>query len=215
MSRLLAAQANPAAVEAVLSRDVVSWALLLELQFVSGTIRLSNTSVPVTTADGAVWQGLGDLVGVSDMDGGPDNLAPLREYHLGVPWEFLGADSVPSQASARIPALIGDAADYRGRPANLFAQLFDADAYDASGRALPVGVPVALDAGTMTNVGWSFGPGHGGVVLTLRVESVLARKGAPLFGLLTDRDQKRRYVDDEGLRYVPEVMSTAVKWTDW
>ncbi len=52
-------------------------------------------------------------------------------------------------------------------------------------------------------------------MLTLRVESVLARKGAPLFGLLTDRDQKRRYVDDEGLRYVPEVMSTAVKWTDW
>ncbi len=215
MSRLLAAQPDPAAVEAVLARDVVSWALLLELRFRSGTIRLSNATVPVTTAGGAVWQGLGDLVGMSDIDGGPDNLAPLREYHLGVPWEFLGPESLPAQASARIPALIGDASDYRGQPANLSAQLYDGNAYDASGRALPVGVPVALDAGTMTNVGWSFSPGDGGVVLTLRVESVLARKGAPLFGLLTDRDQKRRHGDDAGLRFVPEVMSTAVKWTDW
>lgn len=215
MSRLLAAQPDPSAVETVLARDVVSWALMLELQFVSGTIRLCNAAIPITDISGATWSGLGDLVGMSDIEGGPDTLAPLREYYLGIPWEFLSADSIPAQASARIPGLIGDAADYRGRPANLFAQLFDADVYDARGRAAPVGVPIALDAGLMTNVGWSFGPGDGGVVLTLRVESVLARKGAPLFGLLTDRDQKRRYVDDEGLRYVPEVMSTAVKWTNW
>lgn len=215
MSRLLAAQPDPAAVEAALSGDVVSWALLLELQFVSGTIRLSNTTVPVVDGAGTTWSGLGDLVGMSDIEGGPGNLAPLREYYLGIPYELLGADSVPVQASARIPGLIGDAADYRGRPANLSAQLFDADAYDARGRASAVGLPIALDAGLMTNVGWSFAPGDGGVVLTLRVESVLARKGAPLFGLLTDRDQKRRYGDDSGLRYVPEVMSTNVKWTDW
>ena len=215
MSRLLAAQSDPAAVEAVLSRDVVSWALLLELQFVSGTLRLANTAAPVTDANGQVWSGLGDLVGMSDIEGGPGNLAPLREYYLGIPYEFLTQDSVPAQASARIPGLIGDAADYRGRPANLYAQLFDDDVYDARGRATPVGAPIALDAGLMTNVGWTFGAGDGGVVLTLRVESVLARKGAPLFGLLTDRDQKRRYGDDAGLEYVPEVMSTAVKWTDW
>lgn len=215
MSRLLSAQPDPAAVEAVLARDVVSWALMLELQFASGTVRLSNTAVPITDRNGATWSGLGDLVGMSDIEGGPDTLAPLREYYLGIPWEFLSADSIPAQASARIPGLIGDAADYRGRPANLYAQLFDADVYDARGRAAPVGVPIALDAGLMTNVGWTFGPGDGAVVLTLRVESVLARKGAPLFGLLTDRDQRRRHGDDQGLRFVPEVMSTAVKWTDW
>ena len=215
MSRLLAAQPDPAAVEAALTRDVVSWALLLELRFASGTIRLCNAAIPITDISGATWSGLGDLVGMSDIEGGPDTLAPLREYYLGIPWEFLSADSIPARASARIPGLIGDAADYRGRPANLFAQLFDADVYDARGRAAPVGVPIALDAGLMTNVGWSFAPGDGGVMLTLRVESVLARKGAPLFGLLTDRDQRRRHGDDAGLRFVPEVMSTAVKWTDW
>lgn len=215
MSRLLAAQPDPAAVEAALARDVVSWALMLELRFVSGTIRISNTAVPVTDRTGATWQGLGDLVGMSDLEGGPDSLAPLREYHLGIPWEFLGPDSLPPRSAARIPGLIGDASDYRGQPANLYAQLFDADVYDARGRAAPVGVPIALDAGLMTNVGWSFAPGDGGVMLTLRVESVLARKGAPLFGLLTDRDQRRRHGDDQGLRFVPEVMSTAVKWTDW
>ena len=214
MSRLLAAQTDPAAVEAVLARDVVSWALLLELQFVSCTIRIANTTVPVTTGDGNTWHGLGELVGMSDIEGGPGNLAPLREYYLGIPWEFLGADSVPSQASARIPTLINPA-DYRGQPANLSAQLFDADAYDATGLAAAVGEPIALDSALMTNVGWTFGPGDGGVILTLRVESVLARKGSPLFGLLTDRDQKRRHVGDAGMRFVPEVMSTAVKWTDW
>lgn len=215
MSRLLAAQPDPAAVEAALSREVVSWALLLELQFLSGTIRLSNTTVPVVSADGTTWSGLGELAGMSDIEGGPDTLAPLREYYLGIPYEFLGPASVPSQSVARIPALIGHASDYRGRPANLFAQLFDGDSYDQHGRAQPVGLPIALDAGLMTNVGWTFGPGDNHVMLTLRVEGVLARKGAPLFGLLTDRDQKRRYGDDNGLRYVPEVMSTNVKWTDW
>ena len=215
MSRLLAAQTDPAAVEAVLARDVVSWALLLELQFVSGTIRIANTAVPVTTADGNTWQGLGELVGMSDIEGGPTNLAPLREYYLGIPWEFLGADSVPAQASARIPALIGGAAGYRGQPANLFAQLFDADAYDATGLAATVGEPIALDSALMTNVGWTFGPGDGGVILTLRVESVLARKGSPLFGLLTHRDQKRRYVDDEGMRFTLETLVRIFNWTDW
>lgn len=215
MSRLLSAQPDPAAVEAVLARDVVSWALMLELQFASGTVRLSNTAVPITDRNGATWSGLGDLVGMSDIEGGAGSLAPLREYYLGIPWEFLGADSIPGQAAARIPGLIGAASEYRGRPANLYAQLFDADVYDGRGRATPVGVPMALDAGLMTNVSWTFAPGGTAVMLTLRVESVLARKGAPLFGLLTDRDQKRRYGDDAGLEYVPEVMSTAVKWTDW
>src|SRR5690606_23927330 len=69
MSRLLAAQPDPAAVEAALSGDVVSWALLLELQFVSGTIRLSNTTVPVVDGAGTTWSGLGDLVGMSDIEG--------------------------------------------------------------------------------------------------------------------------------------------------
>jgi len=86
MSRLLAAQPDPAAVEAALSGDVVSWALLLELQFVSGTIRLSNTTVPVVDGAGTTWSGLGDLVGMSDIEGGPGNLAPLREYYLGIPY---------------------------------------------------------------------------------------------------------------------------------
>lgn len=215
MSRFLAGQSDPAAVEAALSAEVVTRALLLELQFKSGTVRLSNALMPITTADGNIWHGLGDLVGMSDIEGGPDNLAPLREYYLGIPWEFLTDDSEPTQAGAKIPALIGNPSDYRGQAANLLVQHFSGDVYDRSGMPALIGTPVSLDPALMTNVSWRFAPGDGGVVLTLRVESALARKGAPQYGLLTDRDQKRRYGDDQGLRFVTEVMSTNPKWTNW
>ena len=43
----------------------------------------------------------------------------------------------------------------------------------------------------------------------------LARKGAPQYGFLTYQDQLRRHPTDEGLQFVPEVVSTEVQWTDW
>ncbi|WP_347311360.1 hypothetical protein [Defluviimonas sp. SAOS-178_SWC] len=215
MSRLLAAQPDPAAVEALLAKEAIPSALLLELQFASVTARISDWQGYVVDGNGVTWAGLGELVGISDLEGGSDNLAPLREYILGIPWELLDKESTPTQIQSRIPALIGAPSEYRGRSANLSFQLFDPDLTDQFGRPLPVGVPVALDAGLMTNVSWSLAPGAGGVITTLRVEGVLARKGSPQYGLLTDRDQKRRYGDDEGLEFVPEVMSTNVNWTDW
>ncbi|MDI3335860.1 hypothetical protein QKW60_05545 [Defluviimonas aestuarii] len=212
MSRLLAAQPNPTAVENALAKEAVHWAVLLELKFVSGTQYLSNMNVPFTDMLwGRTWVGTGELGGMSNIDGGPDDLAPYREYYLGLPWGVLNDESLPTQAASRLPELIGNPSDYRGREANLYIQLFDGAFSD--GRAFPVGVPIAIDKSLMQHATASYSPSA--AILTMKVEGLLARKGAPVFGLLTDRDQKRRHSTDNGLRYVPEVMSTSPKWTDW
>lgn len=213
MSRLLAAQPDPAAVEAALNAEIVHAVLLLELRFASGTVRLSNSMQAVTDLQsGATWEGLGDLVGIGTAEAGPDQLAPYREYLLGMPWSVLDAESDPTRAMARIPELLGNPADYRSREAILYLQLMDMRG-DAHGRPVPIGVPVALDAGLMDHVEASYSPSA--VMLRMTVEGLLARKGIPAFGLLTSRDQQRRHPGDTGLEFVPEVMSTNPKWTDW
>lgn len=213
MSRLLSAQPDPSSVAAFLSRDVVGAVLALEMQFASGTVRISNSLGRFIDAAGTEWAGLGDMVGMTDFAGG-DTLAPLREYTLGIPWEFLAEDtSSPAAGLARVPALIGDPSEYRGRAAILSMHLFEADALGLDGRSSPVGIPIVLDTGTMTNVGWSWSPGE--VMLTLKVEGLLSRKGAPLFGLLTERDHKRRHPTDQFLDFASEVVVTEVKWTQW
>ena len=214
MSRLLVNQPDPDAIVAALSDEVVHYALLAELRFLSGTVYLSNQQGEFTDALwGNTWRGLGDLVGMSDVSGGPDDLAPYREYLLGIPYDLLSDESEPTRASARIPALIGNPGEYRNREAILYLQMFSTVTEDAHGRPAMIGHPIALDVSLMSDVSWSYSPDL--AVLKLKVEGLLSRKGAPLYGFLTDRNQKNRHPGDNGLNYVTEVMSTQFKWTNW
>lgn len=214
MSRLLEGQPDPSAIISALSREVVHYILLCELRFASGTVYMSNQQGDFTDLKwGNTWRGLGGLVGIGDIDGGPDDLAPYREYLLGIPWQFLSDESSPTRATAQLPALIGKKSEYVGREANLWVQMFAPDAEDTHGRPIPLGYPIALDASLMSDVSWSFVAD--GALLRLKVEGLLARKGAPLFGMLTYKDQLRRHPGDEGLRFVAEVVSTNPTWTSW
>lgn len=214
MSVYLAAQPDPAAVLAALEREVVHVVLLLELRFASGSRYLCNEVVPfVDLKWGRTWAALGNLVGVDDVEGGPDEMAPLREYRLGLPWEVLTADERARAELGLIPALVSDRDEYVNRIAVLYEQVVSDSAKDTYGRPLPVGHPTALHFGTMDRATASFSAR--GALLTLSVEGPLARKGAPVYGRLTPRDQQRRHPGDEGLDFVAEVASTIVKWTDW
>lgn len=217
MSIYLSNQPDPAAVAAALANEVVSSILLLELRFASGSVYLSTDTVPYTDPHwGYTWTGLGILASIGEVTGGVDNLAPMMEYGLGVPWEFLSEDE---QAEARfnlIPALVSDRAEYVNRPAILWEQVLSHDVLDEHGRPTPVGIPSALHYGLMDLAGASFSAAAVGLRLT--AEGPLTRKGSAVFGRLTDRDQRRRHATptpDKGLRFVPEVLSTNPVWTDW
>ena len=212
MSIYLAHQPDPAAVEAALNRETVHIVQLLELRFASGTVYLSNEVVPFTDSQwGHTWQGMGNLVSMSSIQAGERNLAPLMEYTLGIPWEFLTAEERGVSGMGMIPALIGNSAEYRDREAILWEQILDDETLDVHGRATPVGVPSALHYGRMDTVRASYSITAAN--LTLSVEGPFSRKGAPVFGRLTPRDQKRRYAGDNGLNYVYEGLNTTVQWT--
>ncbi len=210
MSVFLDGQPDPVAVLAALSAGAVKSAFLLELKFNSGTIYVSDMNIPfIDPKWGHTWKGMGELVGMSEISASEGDLAPLREYVLGIPWEFLTDGEQAVSGMWRVPGLIGNKSDFIGREANLFMQLFDVDANDL----VPVGVPFALDSGLMDKVSASMTASA--AVLTLRVEGLLARKGAPIYGIMTDRDQQKRHPGDRGLEQIVEVNGTNVVWTDW
>ena len=212
MSVYLANQPDPEEVEAVLNRQSVYLVHLLELQFASGTVYLSNEIVPFTDTEwGHTWRGMGNLVSMSAVQAGRRNLAPVMEYTLGIPWEFLTEGERGVNGMGLIPGLIGDPAEYRNRTATLWEQVFDDETLDSHGRPTPVGIPSAIHTGRMDTVRATYALASANV--TLSVEGPLSRKGAPVFGRLTPRDQYKRYPGDHGLDYVTEVLNTTVQWT--
>lgn len=151
MSVFLSTQPDPEAMMSALDREVIHKAFMLEMDFASGPVRVSDWNVPFT-AGGHEWKGLGDLVGMSDFGGGSD-LAPYREYQLGLPKDLVG------YSEGRIPELIGNRSDYLGRSAKLWMQIFDPVSLDAHGRRVPLGDPFAMDYGVMSKVSATFVPG--------------------------------------------------------
>lgn len=214
MSVYLAGQGAAASdVEARLKTEAVHIILLAEFQFASGTIYTSNSNVEFTDPEwGHTWVGLGDLVSVGAVTGGTNSLAPAMEYVLGIPWEVLSSDE-RSSGLFRLPQLIGNPSEFRGRSAKLWEQVMSDDVLDSQGRPTPVGIPTALHTGTMDSPIASYSAGSSSLSMT--VESVLIRAGAANFGRLTHRDQLRRFAGDNGLRFVPEVVDTEIVWSDW
>ena len=207
MIELLAAQPSGqrSAVTAALAGPEIHMAMMLHLDFADGALNLSNRSLPFSDLQHGrdFMPGAGLLVGLpSQIDGGDDNLAPLREYHLGLPNDLVDM----SEWAARLVEMCQDKANYRERAAELSLQLFNRDT------GAVVGWPVVFDSGIMDTMKVSFQ--LGGAVVSLSSEGLLARKGVPVYGMQTYRDQKRRFIDDEGFQFVTES-GRLITWTDW
>ena len=162
---------------------------------------------------GHSWQGYGNLVSFSAISGGEDTLAPLMEYTLGIPWEVMSEEERLTRGAGLIPRLLGKPAEYRNRLAILREQIVTYETLDGHGRPTPVGNPTALHTGYMDMPRASFSMASAN--LTISVEGALIRAGASVFGRYTHRDQLRRYPNDNGLRFVPEVVDTNPTWTKW
>lgn len=194
-----------APIMALLQREAIEMAIMLHLDFASAPVRICNRMTSfVDLETGHTWEkGGGLLVGMPDLDGGAGQLAPLREFVLGMP-EGLMTDAAARNWRGDMVDLVGDVTEYRGRAYGLYGQLFDA--------GQPVGYPFAFDVGLMDRLSASFVPT--GAVLTLGCEGLLARKRVPAYGMQTYLDQKRRYPTDEGFQFVTES-GRLIVWTDW
>lgn len=206
MSILYDGNTDGAGLISALQKGHVKAALLLEMQFVSETVRASNWNVTFEDSDGVEWLGMGDLVGMSDISGG-ENLSPFREYTLGLPKDMAG------YSDARVPELVGHRSDYLNQSATLRMQVFDTDVVDVHGRPSPIGSPIALDFGIMSGVSTTYSATAANV--TLMVEGGLSRKSRKTPTFYTDRDQQRLYPGDLGCGFVAEVSDTELQMTDW
>lgn len=188
----------------LLGREAVHMAILFHMDFATTPVFLSNRNVPFTDLKwGHTWsQGSGLLVGLPEISGGDGQLAPFREFRLGLPNEWIDAENW----AADLVSMVGNVSEYRGRDAGLYGQLFDPDT------GAPVGHPFAMDVGVMDRMTVSFPVG--GAIVTLTTEGFMSRKGAPVYGMQTYNDQKRRYPTDEGMEFTVEAEKT-VNWTDW
>lgn len=207
MIELLAAQPSGqrSAVTAALAGPEIHMAMMLHLDFADGPLNLSNRSLPFTDLQYGrdFMPGAGLLVGLPpSIDGGDDNLAPWREYHLGLPNEMIDL----TDWAARLIEMCQDKPNYCNRKAELSLQLFNRDT------GAVVGWPIVFDSGYMDTMRISVQ--RGGAVVTVTSEGLLARKGVPVYGMQTYLDQKRRFVDDEGFQFVTES-GRLITWTDW
>lgn len=50
---------------------------------------------------------MGDMVSIAEISGGAEELAPLIEYQLALPYELLAPGEVGVNGKGRIPALVG------------------------------------------------------------------------------------------------------------
>ncbi|MGK7663383.1 MULTISPECIES: hypothetical protein [unclassified Marinovum] len=195
------------AVAALLQREAVPSAILLSMDFADGAVRMCNRNIPFTDLRwGYEWGAASHLpIAINDIevdsDGG-EELAPFREYAIGIPPD----PAEPELWAAKIVEDMSNVANYRGRECGLWLQLFDPDT------GAPVGWPSALDTSLMDKMRASFT--RGAAVVFMQVESLLARKGVPVYGMQTDLDQQRRYTGDLGMQFTAEA-SRLVVWTDY
>jgi hypothetical protein len=206
MINFLKDQPEAARVEilAALSAEVVELSILLKLDFADEPLYLSNRNLPfVDQKWGHTWgAGAGLLVRIPEIGTGEGELAPFREYALGLPVEAVEGESW----AKTLNSMCGDVANYRGREIGLYAQIFNPETRQ------PIGLPMALDVGLMDRMGLSIQ--RAGAVVTLTSESFMARKGVPVYGMQTYQDQKRRFPTDEGLQFVTEY-GKSVDWTNF
>lgn len=204
MSIFFDGQPEPERLARLIEAEAVRVALLFHLDIDGAPFRVCSQTVGFRDRKwGARWEpGAGMMVGLPQLGGQDGELAPFREYHLGM----IGIRSAATGWQADIVDLVGRRSDWVWRDMALWLQFFDMAADE------PVGFPVALDTGVMSKMSAQFGAA--GSLLTLGVESAAARKGVPLGGLMTYRDQLARFPGDKGMEFTIEN-GKLITWTQW
>ena len=157
-------------------------------EFATATYRLCEGNVPLTTLDGQVWQPARDWISASPIEPG----GPLE----AVPATYRVSTLIP----ALVWAALHDKGEWDGAPIQQLMQLLVDGAV--------VGPPVTLHRGWLADV--ERDEDHATEYLTLRAESVLAKRNYTPLGEYTDRDQKRRVPGDRGCEIAPSLVGKRI-----
>lgn len=180
-----------AAGRAAASGATVSAARLALFDFLDAPTRVHDGSGPLL-AGGLVYQGIGILGSVSDIEAAVGGQAPPVTFTLSGVGDAIRDDVL----NARIRV--------KGRACTVSLQFFDEDL-----RAL--GDPYVLYRGIMDRLIHRAGDADTWTA-QLTAETIFARRGLPPFGSLTDRDQQRRYPGDTGLFMIPAMQNRRRPW---
>jgi len=184
---------------AALKASSVRAATLVEMQFVSRTMRVWNGAGLATFA-GEEWNGVG-------LAGSIEGLQQTRQPT---------SSKIKLQLSGVSPEVIASAksstADVAGRPCYVWQQLLDDD-WQSLGARIP------LFWGTMQRLSIARseakGLDGGSRVCELEVENAFAGRSRPYGSRWTDSDQQARHPGDKFCRFVSQQRSQVILWPNY
>lgn len=184
-------------VEASLSGAKIKAAFLVEMQFSSETMRLSNRNADLKTLDSRVWRGLRGLGAISGLERAVAGTAPQAIFSLsGV------AQDVQAEEQ-------GDPSDYVNQPIGVSIQFFR-DNWSLLDN------PYAIWGGTMQTVqdtfAWDDGNKAWTSVCSLTAESWFIGRSRPPYAFYSHNDQQLRFAGDLGLQYMSALQNMVTRW---
>ncbi len=175
----------------------IAEAVLVFMDFATGAKRWWAGFGPLTHA-GYDWEGVGDLISISDL---------TADYQMSaVPVTFTLA------ATPAMMTLCRNAkASVTGRQVIVYSQFFATTQIDAIGPWQALAQPIPHFVGTMGPMTYDAdGPTERRI--KLQSEGFFARRNAPPRGLWTDRDQQARYALDRGFERVGIYTDYETRW---
>lgn len=178
-------------VKAMLAGREVRVAILLHLEFKTQPKRI-HIGYGKIRAGGFIWEGIGEAVSMEGLERAMGGTAPQAAFTLsGVSTSLLAATLAASD-------------EVNDRPITVFLQFFGAD-------NKPLDTPYATYRGMMDVMSFKrTGPALATVTLTS--ETLFVHRSRPIWGALSDRDQKRLYPGDRGLERIAQIPSRTVPW---
>lgn len=180
-----------AAGAAALSGDTITAEVLAFFDFLDAPKRVHAGFGPLA-AGGFVWEGIGGLGSVSDIESAVGGVAPVVTFTLSGVGPEIANDVVNARTQVK------------GRDCFVYLQLFDPN-------LAPLGGLYTLYRGVMDRLVYS-APSADERKATLTAETRFSRRGLPPFGNLTDRDQQTRYPGDPGLFDVAAMINRRRPW---
>lgn len=190
--------ATDASASAQLADSVRGVAWLVELDFLSGTLRVTSSPLDITTG-GHTYTALGGLMGIANLQESADTAADRLTLSLAI------------TNSAQLALAMGDPAGYRGRQARIYLQVFDQS-------FVPVGAAVKRWQGYMDKVQIERKPADeaggeaGGSINMICSRAGMARARNAEGLRLNDAQQQSKYPGDTGLRYVRTLIEQPSLW---
>lgn len=180
-------------VAAQLSGRVVACLPLVFMDFLETPRRWAPGFGTLTTNDGEVWRGTGEMITIDGLEEDIGVTANPMTFTLsGVDPELV---TLARNASARV----------KGRRVVVYIQFFTLKDWQ------PLDNPYVLKVATMDQMRYiADGPSARTIIVT--AEGLWTGRNRPAFGLYTDRDQNARFPGDRGFEQIGDLATKTVRW---